>query len=108
MPALQLRTALAAAAVVLLSAPVAASGATRSVAVRNDFFAPKTVTIAAGDSVNWVWRSNGNPHEVAGRSIRDSGIRSGGTFRLTFRRAGRYGYVCSFHPGMVGTVVVRR
>ena len=108
MPTLPLRTALATAAVVLLSAPVAASGATRTVAVRNDFFAPKTVTIAAGDTVAWAWRSGGNPHEVAGPTIRDSGIRSGGTFRLTFRRAGRHRYVCSFHEGMVGTVVVRR
>lgn len=108
MSALPLRTALAAAVAVLLSASAAASGATRSVAVRNDFFAPKTVTIAAGDTVAWVWRSSGNPHEVAGPSIRDSGIRSGGTFRLTFRGAGRHRYVCSFHEGMVGTVVVRR
>jgi plastocyanin len=88
--------------------PAAAGAATRTVAVRNDFFAPKTVTIARGDTVRWVWRSDRRKHNVISPSFGDSGVKRRGSFAVRFTRPGRYAYFCGLHEGMNGTVIVRR
>jgi plastocyanin len=95
-------------ALALLCLAPTAAARTVSVAVRNDLFAPKTVSIARGDTVRWVWRSRGRKHNVASPSFGDSGVRRRGTFAVRFARAGRYAYFCYLHDGMSGTVVVRR
>jgi plastocyanin len=88
--------------------PAAAGAVTHAVSVENDFFAPKTVTIARGDTVRWVWRSGRRKHNVASPSFGDSGNHRRGTYAVHFTRAGRYQYFCFLHEGMSGTVVVRR
>jgi len=109
---LHLRSLAAAAAllalVVLCLASSAAGARTVSVSVRNDFFGPKAVTIARGDTVKWVWRSHGRKHNVVSPAFGDSGNRRRGTFTVHFTSAGRYAYYCGLHPGMDGTIVVRR
>jgi plastocyanin len=72
-------------------------------------FAPATVTIKVGDSVNWV-----NNDSIAHTSTATSGaafnsgiINPGGSFRATFTTAGSFPYHCTIHPGMVGTVTVQ-
>jgi len=90
-------------------APAVASAATRTVGVRNDYFTPKTITIARGDTVRWVWQSGGRRrHNVASSSFGDSGYKRRGTFSVRLTRAGSYRYFCFLHEGMDGTVVVRR
>ncbi len=88
--------------------PATAAARTVTVAVRNDIFAPKAVTIARGDTVRWVWRSRGRKHNVASPAFGDSGNKRRGSFTVRFSRAGRYAYFCYLHDGMSGTVVVRR
>ena len=99
--------ALLALAVLCLASP-AAGARTVSVSVKNDLFGPKTVTITRGDTVRWVWRSHGRKHNVVSSAFGDSGDRRRGTFTVRFRSAGRYAYYCGLHPGMDGTIVVRR
>jgi plastocyanin len=99
---------LATLAAVLLLCSVPADAARRAVSVRNDFFSPRKVTVAVGDKVRWIWRSGGRPHNVVSPSFGDSGVRARGSFTVSFRRAGRFRYVCMLHAGMTGTVVVRR
>jgi len=112
-PSLHLRPRLAAIgallvlAVLCLASP-AADARTVSVSVKNDFFGPKAVTIARGDTVKWVWRSRGRKHNVVSSAFGDSGDRRRGTFTVRFSSAGRYAYYCGLHPGMDGTVLVRR
>lgn len=98
---------LALAALALLC-PSSALAATRTVTVGNDVFAPKSVTVARGDTVRWVWRSRGRRHNVASPAFGDSGNHRHGTFAVRFTRAGSYRYFCYLHDGMSGTVVVRR
>jgi plastocyanin len=88
--------------------PATASAATRSVTVGNDFFAPKTVKVAKGDKVKWIWKSNGRKHNVASPAFGDSGNRRRGAYSVRFTLAGRFQYFCFLHEGMSGTVVVRR
>jgi plastocyanin len=83
--------------------PVGASGLTTTA------FAPNTVTIKVGDSVNWV-----NNDSIAHTSTSNNGttfnsgiINPGGSFKSTFATAGSFPYHCTIHPGMVGTVTVQ-
>lgn len=103
-----LATVVSLAAVAALLSPAVAHGATRSVSVANNVFSPRSVTVDKGDKVKWVWRSGGRTHNVTSSSFRDSGNRGSGSFTVRFDRAGRFGYVCTLHSGMAGTVVVRR
>jgi plastocyanin len=71
-------------------------------------FKPGTVNIRAGQSVEWVNHS-GNIHNVTfdDRSLTGSTTMSANeSFRATFPRPGSYHYICTFHPGMEGTIVV--
>jgi plastocyanin len=70
-------------------------------------YAPQSVDIVAGGTVTWTW-AGGLPHSVTSDTgLFDSGIKTTGTFTLTFPTAGTFPYHCSVH-GLVmsGTVVV--
>lgn len=97
---------LAAAVAAALLAPGAADAATRAVTLKNIAFSPQKVTIAKGDRVLWRWRDGGIRHNVTSSRFKGSGNRSSGSYGVTFRTAGTYR--CPLHPGMSGTVVVRR
>jgi plastocyanin len=95
--------------------PTVASGATVTVTVGNNCFcfAPSSVTIHRGDTVQWTWSStghsttSGNPGVPNG--LWDSGLlNQGATFSHTFNTAGSFPYYCSAHWqfGMTGTVTV--
>jgi len=80
-----------------------------AVAISNFAFAPATVTIAAGTTVRWK-NLDGEPHTV--RAIADGGPRSNpldqnDSFAYRFDKPGTYRYVCSIHPQMAGTIVVK-
>lgn len=68
-------------------------------------FAPGTASARAGQPVTWHNNSHVT-HNVKGRGFFSRVIEPGSTYRHTFATAGRYAYVCTFHPGMRGTIVV--
>lgn len=92
----------------LLLTPVAADAATKTVTLKNIAFTPAHVTIKRGDKVVWAWKDGSVPHNVTSSKFRSSSTRSRGTYAVTFRKAGSFAYRCTLHPGMVGSVVVRR
>lgn len=69
---------------------------------------PNPLTIAAGTTVTWT-----NADSTAHTAVSDSGVFSsgtingGGSYSFTFQNKGTFTYHCSFHPNMVGTVVVQ-
>ncbi len=72
-------------------------------------FEPATVTVAPGDTVVWV---NDDPfqHTVtsSGAGRFDShAIEPGAKWRYEAKTPGRYPYVCTFHPTMQATLVVK-
>jgi plastocyanin len=70
-------------------------------------FEPAEVTVAADGTVTWSHEGSVAHTVTAEDGSFDSGSLSGGdTFEETFEDAGGYAYVCSFHPGMQGTVTV--
>ena len=100
-------------AVVGLVGATGAGGATSSVTVGDDFFKPKSKTIARGDSVRWVWRGAAS-HNVTGRT-RSGRVafrsrttsRKGYRYTKRFRKAARYSVICTLHPDMKMSLRVR-
>jgi plastocyanin len=77
------------------------------VTVNGMSYSPARMTISVGETVTWK-NTDERDHSIkAEDSSFDSGtIRSGGTFRHRFTRAGTYNYACAFHPREKGVIVV--
>jgi plastocyanin len=103
--------------VALAEPPAAAPAATTKVAVANDattisikefMFAPTAMTVPVGTTVRWK-NLDGEPHTV--RSIdtafASNALDQNDSFTFKFDKPGTYRYVCSIHPQMVGTIVVK-
>jgi plastocyanin len=86
---------------------VAASPAEATIRLEHFMFAPSTITVPAGATVHWQ-NLDGEPHSVVSIEglFRSGALDQGDSFAYTFKAAGRYRYVCSIHPTMVGTIVV--
>jgi plastocyanin len=88
--------------------PAHAQSAAPMVVMRNFDFAPMTVTVPAGATVTWK-NLDGEPHTVTsidGR-FRSGALDEGDTFKFRFDKPGTYKYVCSIHPKMMATIVVK-
>ena len=82
--------------------------ASRGVAIRDFAFSPRTVEIRAGDSVTWTNRDSVEHTATARNGSFDSGLLADGeSASIRFRVPGTYRYICTPHPQMTGTVVVR-
>ena len=105
-----LRLGLAAALVALvfgLAVPTVLA-ATRGVAIQDFAFSPRTVEIRVGDTVRWTNRDSVAHSATAQNGSFDTGLLSDGeSGSVRFTAAGTYRYICTPHPDMTGTVVVR-
>jgi plastocyanin len=98
---------LALGSLLLLLVP-AATAADRDVRIVDFAYAPATVTIRVGDTVTWINRDPVEHTATATNGSFDTGmIAPDGSARIRFTRAGTYAYLCTPHPDMRGTVVVR-
>ena len=71
-------------------------------------FSPKTVTINVGETVTWT--NDGKVpegHTATGDSFDSGVLKEGQTYIHKFTRAGSFDYVCTLHPMMKGTIVVK-
>jgi plastocyanin len=74
----------------------------------NRAFAPADLEIDAGTTVTWMNTDRDSHTSTSNAPGWNSGtISPGGQFSFAFQTAGTFPYHCSFHPGMVGRVVVR-
>ena len=98
-----------------IAAPAEAATVTVNVGKSGStMFSPPSVTINAGDTVNWVWKSDTHSvrEGIPGDQTADfdSGIlNNGATFQQVFSTPGTVNYFCLPHGsccGMIGTVTV--
>ena len=103
------RLSLAVAFVALLAVAVpTVLAASRGVSIRDFAFAPRTVEIRVGDRVTWTNRDAVEHTATARNGSFDTGLLGEGESRsVRFNVAGTYRYICTPHPNMTGTVVVR-
>lgn len=87
--------------VVAVSALVAVSayGATSTVTIKDDLFAPKSLSIVKGSTVKWVWKGKA-AHNVTVKSgpVKfSSPTQKKGTFSKKLAKAGTYRIYCTIH-----------
>ncbi len=78
------------------------------VGIRNFCFAPTILRVQPGETVTWV-NKDSFPHVVLGANgAWGEYARLGGGREVSYRfvSSGVYPYVCTYHPGMIGAVVV--
>jgi len=101
------QSATPAAAAAQATAPAAASREP-TISIHNFAFAPLETTIAAGTTVHWK-NQDGEPHTVRAidGSFKSNALDQDDSFTFKFDKPGTYSYVCSIHPQMKGTIVVK-
>jgi plastocyanin len=79
-----------------------------SVQIGNFTFKAQVLTVKPGTTVTWT---NGDdiPHTVTSSTgvFKSKVLDTGDRFSFTFARPGQFGYFCSLHPHMTGTIVVK-
>jgi plastocyanin len=88
--------------------PAAPTSEPNSVAIDNFSFTPRTLTVSVGTTVKWTNRDD-VPHAVTSddKKFKSRALDTDEGFSYTFSAPGTYGYYCSIHPHMRGTVVVK-
>jgi plastocyanin len=74
-------------------------------------YEPATIEVKAGDTVIWK-NQDERDHTVvsdkkAPESFNSGRIAPDGSYKRTFKKAGKYAYHCDYHPRMKGTVIVK-
>lgn len=76
--------------------------------VKNFAFDPSTVTVSVGSAVTWEFDDSISHNVTASNNAFSSNdLNSGQKFTFTFNKAGTYNYMCSIHPRMKATVIVK-
>jgi plastocyanin len=73
-------------------------------------FHPPTLAVRVGQAVTWR-NDESVDHNVTatkGAAFHSRAFGQGRTYRFTPTRAGVVDYVCTLHPGMEGTLLVRK
>ncbi len=82
---------------------------TNKVSISNFNFSPATITVKKGTTVTWTNQDSiaHDVQETDGKTGPKSGsLSQGQTYTFTYDTAGTFNYHCSFHPEMIGKVVV--
>jgi plastocyanin len=86
----------------------AAPAAPAAVTIGNFTFNSPTLTVKPGTTVTWT-NADDIPHTVVSKdgAFKSKVLDTGDRFSFTFAKVGQFGYYCSLHPHMTGTVTVR-
>ena len=85
--------------------PAAAKSAQKLVDMTGSTFAPEAIDAKVGDTISFVNKDE-IAHNATGDGIDSGTIAGGATFDFKAAKAGTISYVCTFHPGMTGTINV--
>jgi plastocyanin len=84
-----------------------ATGA-NTIVIKEFHFSPMSLAVPAGTEV--IWKNlDGEPHTVVSIEgvFRSSGLDQNDSFAFKFDRPGTYKFLCSIHPQMLGTIIVK-
>lgn len=89
--------------------PALAAPTTHVVVIEAMKFSPETVEASVGDTIVWTNRDPfAHTATAQDRGFDSAQIASGQSWRLEVTGQGAFAYVCTLHPTMKGTLVVRR
>ncbi len=88
--------------------PQTATTVTKTIIVLGSGYSPSTVTVPAGSTLIFISRSDID-HTVTqtNGTTFDKVIHAHGTITLKLTKPGTYQYDCTYHPFMVGTIIVQ-
>jgi plastocyanin len=102
----------------LLCAGPAEAASTKTVKLGDNYYAPKTLTVAKGTTVKWSWPgfdTAGDVHDVkleAGpkgvKLFHSEAAASDYSFKRKLTVSGTYKIICTLHEDMVMTIKVRK
>ena len=93
------------AVVVVIAAVVAVQALAATPTVSWHVGTKKALTIRKGQSVKWVWTGD-STHNVKGKGFKSPAhTAKGATYTHTFRTKGKFTITCTFHPGLMKTIV---
>ena len=102
--------ALASAAVMMSAVPAITRAAPPAAAVEiaNFTFKAPVVTVKPGTTVTWT-NADDIPHTIVSKDglFKSKVLDTGERFSFTFAKPGQFGYFCSLHAHMTGTIVVK-
>jgi plastocyanin len=86
----------------------AAAAADPTISIDKFMFQPTSLTVTAGTTVHWK-NLDPEPHTVRGveTNFRSDPLDQNDSFAHKFDQPGTYRYVCSIHPQMLGTIIVK-
>ena len=89
-------------------AKAAAAAPAAAVSIGNFTFKNPVVTVKPGTTVTWT-NADDIPHTVVSKDgvFKSKVLDTGDHFSFTFAKAGQFGYFCSLHPHMTGTIIVK-
>jgi plastocyanin len=88
--------------------PATASAKAISVSVRDNVFDPVEIHAKVGQKITWNMAGQ-VAHTVTaidGAKFDSGALQPGGSFSYVTKKAGTISYLCSFHQGMTGQIVV--
>jgi plastocyanin len=94
------------AAALIGGAAFAAADAT--VTILHFDFTPMALTVPVGTTVTWK-NMDGEPHTITSTdgSFRSEALDQGDTYHVKFSKPGTYKYICTIHPRMMASVIVK-
>jgi plastocyanin len=90
------------------AAPSGKSSAEPTISIHEFMFSPTSVTVTAGTTVHWK-NLDPEPHTIRSvdATFKSEALDQDDSFAFKFDKPGTYRYVCSIHPQMMGTIVVK-
>jgi len=90
------------------AAAVTAAASSATVDIDNFAFTPAALTVTAGTTVTWK-NEDDSPHRIGDKNgtFKSAALDTDDSFSHTFAAPGEYPYICTIHPYMVGTVIVK-
>jgi plastocyanin len=87
---------------------VLAAPATHTVVMSEMKFAPETLTVKRGDTIVWV-NKDFFPHTATAqdRSFDSKDLGTNKTWKYIANKAGTFSYICTLHPMMTATLIVK-
>lgn len=91
-----------------VAAPGGKSSAGPTISIHEFMFSPTSMTVTAGTTVHWK-NLDPEPHTIRSvdATFKSDALDQDDSFAFKFDKPGTYRYVCSIHPQMLGTIVVK-
>ncbi len=81
---------------------------TNEIFMQGNKFNPSSITVSAGTTVKWTNKDNVTHTASGNNNAFESGdMTNGKTFSFTFSSVGTFNYICKYHSGMTGKVIVQ-